>query len=129
MLWTVRLITQRSKSSRVFFLSVCWIQEDFYRLQLYTQNCKGNKVVFPWPSQAEKTWIDLTKCFYNLLTSPLFYPFLRCLHMLRCQKIGLLRNFMWTFRKILKFKNGVSKYACTRVCLYQCKIYLAATSS
>jgi hypothetical protein len=31
---------QRSKSSRVFFLSVCWIQEDFYRLQLYTQNCK-----------------------------------------------------------------------------------------
>jgi hypothetical protein len=26
-----------SKSSRVFFLSVCWIQEDFYRLQLYTQ--------------------------------------------------------------------------------------------
>jgi hypothetical protein len=31
-----------------------------------------------------------------------------------------------TFRKILKFKNGVAKYACTRVCLYQGKIYLAA---
>jgi hypothetical protein len=31
---------QRSKSSRAFFLSVCWIQEDFYRLQLYTHNCK-----------------------------------------------------------------------------------------
>jgi hypothetical protein len=24
--------------------------------------------------------IDLTQCFYNLLTSPLFYPFLRCLY-------------------------------------------------
>jgi hypothetical protein len=35
--------------------------------------------------------------------------------MLRCQKIGLWRNFMWTFRKILKFKIGVSKYAYTRV--------------
>jgi hypothetical protein len=45
----------------------------------------------------------------------LFYPFLRCLYMLRCQKIGLWRNCMWTFRKILKFKNRVSKYACTRV--------------
>jgi hypothetical protein len=37
------------------------------------------------------------------------------IYMLRCQKMGLWRNFMWTFRKILKFKNGVSKYACTRV--------------
>jgi hypothetical protein len=37
------------------------------------------------------------------------------IYMLRCQKIGLWRNFMWTFRKILKFKNGVSIYACTRV--------------
>ena len=35
---------------------------------------------------------------------------------IRCQKIGLLRNFMRTFRKILKFKNGVSKYACTKKC-------------
>jgi hypothetical protein len=33
----------------------------------------------------------------------------------KMSKIGLLRNFMWTFRKILKFKNGVSRYACTRV--------------
>jgi hypothetical protein len=54
-------------------------------------------------------------CTYNLLTSPLFYPFLRCLYMLRCEKRGLSRNCMWTFRKILKFKNGVSKYSCTRV--------------
>jgi hypothetical protein len=40
---------------------------------------------------------DLTQCFYNLLTRPLFYPFLRCLYMLRCQKIGLLRKFYLNF--------------------------------
>jgi hypothetical protein len=90
---------------------------------IYRQNRGENKLT-RGSSQVNLTLIETdtctgifchSQCFYNLLTSPLFYQFLRCLYMLRCQKIGLWRNFMWTFRMILKFKNGVSKYACTRV--------------
>jgi hypothetical protein len=76
--------------------------EDFYRLQLYTQNCKicqqpcmffwsndlGNKVVFFWPS------MDLTQCYYNLLTSPLFYPFLRCLYMLSTNNPAIIGGIL-----------------------------------
>jgi hypothetical protein len=65
-----------------------------------------------WSSPGWKTWIDLTQCFYNLLTSPLFYPFLRCLYILRCQKIGLWRNCMWTF-KVITFwlENGKFEFS------------------
>jgi hypothetical protein len=56
-------------------------------------------------------------------------PFLRCLYILRCQKKGLWRNFMWTFRKILKFKNGVAKYALVHVSLSLSRIFKICISS